>query len=265
MENEYIKTVIEQYNKNKEEVYKIQMKNKKTLLEMAGFVFDDNEILLQQNVFDLLDYYSKVNSKINYEDFLTNNDILLINKLINSTSSTIETIKSDVRNMSVNALKYFFNEYIAYRCNSSEMNARLVNFKKEFDSVDVQTKSKYIFNNMFYKLDYFRKHSKTFNEYFNIYQILTVLLDVCDIDDKRTIANEDIKRFYDYEYNHPKLKGNVYQRTFVDNNGKYSEKSFDSFCFYHKMKVRDIFITKAVEMSGNIKVFENMLPIKRIY
>lgn len=176
-----------------------------------------------QHAHDTFDYpsYSTMNSDTIMSDLLSRyyepSKPKVIDYLINNRSLTYPDIKTYVRNFITEDIEYFFDCYVLYLCNKSEMKARLWNFKQEIEAVPYNDRREYIENNMCYKNDFFRKHSSIFNDYYIMHEILRALIETCPIETKRLIAGDGIKQIYDYMYKHNRINGYVYGRHFKNN------------------------------------------------
>lgn len=146
-----------------------------------------------------------------------------------------------------------------YLCNLSEINARLVNVKKDMDTVDFEDRREYIRFHSIFGVDYFRKHSSIFNEYYIIHEMLkTLITKEFPVIYKRQIAKTDIRNIYDYIYQHPKVSGYVFNRHFKNIINKYDESSFDRFCDFFLLRVHYNFMVEALKLSDNKRIFEKM-------
>lgn len=117
------------------------------LIVCKDFNFEKNDlmsIILHeiQHIYDSFDYesYPKMNADIIFNRYL-DDDISDIDKkdvdyLLSSVTYEKGDIAEKVKKLSIDSIRYFFNNYVTYICNVSEMNARLVNFKKDIDTVD---------------------------------------------------------------------------------------------------------------------------------
>lgn len=117
------------------------------LIVCKDFNFEKNDLLSIilheiQHIYDSFDYesYSKMNADIIFNRYL-DDDISDIDKkdvddLLSSVTYEKCDIAEKVKKLSIDSIRYFFNNYVTYICNVSEMNARMVNFKKDIDMVD---------------------------------------------------------------------------------------------------------------------------------
>lgn len=117
------------------------------LIVCKDFNFDKNDLLSIvlheiQHIYDSFDYesYPKMNADIIFnrylDDVISDIDKKDIDDLLSSVTYEKSDIAEKVKKLSIDSIRYFFNNYVTYICNVSEMNARLVNFKKDIDTVD---------------------------------------------------------------------------------------------------------------------------------
>lgn len=224
---------------------------------------DIMEVILHeiQHIYDSFDYesYAAMNSDTMMVDKISVNDIYKkpIDDLMNDQTIDIDSLTNKIKSLHYDSISYFFNQYVIYHCNISEMRSRLINFKKDVDSIDDDTIRNYRRSNSLFNCQFFRKHSKIFNHYYLIFEILRILVELYPVKYKEIIAGFDIKELYDFKYNHPKIHGYAFNTSF-SNNGLYDYIAFDNFCIYHINNIKIHFLKDAMKSLDNDKLFENL-------